>query len=213
MRVSHSRRLYDAAKRGFDIVASGVALIVLSPVMLVTAFVVALRLGFPVIFTQERPGRNAEVFRLRKFRTMMNVDERRGIVTNEQRMTRFGNKLRATSLDELPSLWNVFRGDMSLIGPRPLLVKYLSLYNSEQARRHDVRPGITGLAQVNGRNSLGWDSRLALDVKYVENRSVALDVRIMFATFAKVLRRDGISSEGYVVGAPFTGTAEKMHDE
>lgn len=206
------QRPYDVVKRAIDIIASGAALIVLSPVMLTIGSMVAIRLGRPVIFTQERPGRDEIVFRLHKFRTMRNVDERRGLVTNEQRMTPLGNKLRATSLDELPSLWNVLRGDMSLVGPRPLLVSYLTLYSREQARRHEVRPGLTGLAQVSGRNGLDWNRRFALDVAYIDNRSLWLDIRILCITVVKVFQREGISSQGHAVGAPFTGETEQASD-
>lgn len=185
--------------------ASGLALIGLAPVLGITALCVAAKLGRPVLFRQQRPGRSGEIFELVKFRTMLNVDEAGGIITDEQRMTRTGSMLRALSVDELPSLVNIFRGDMSFVGPRPLLVQYLPLYSADQCRRHDVRPGLTGLAQVNGRNALDWERRFELDIEYVDNRSWMLDLHILFKTVDKVLRRDGISSTGHSAGAPFTG--------
>lgn len=211
--VRPRRKLFDVSKRAFDIVASSIALVLVSPVLGVTALLVRVKLGKPVIFRQMRPGRDGEIFELRKFRTMRNVDEHRGVVTNEQRMTSFGRKLRSLSLDELPSLWNILRGDMSVVGPRPLLVKYLSLYSPEQARRHDVRPGLTGLAQVSGRNALDWESRFKLDVHYVDRRSWRLDLVIILRTVLKVLQSDGINTDGYAVGAPFTGSPTKAASE
>lgn len=198
-----TRRPYDVAKRALDAAASAVGLVVLSPVILVTALVVRVNLGSPVLFTQQRPGRGGRVFRLYKFRSMRNVDESRGLVTDEQRLTRFGRILRSTSLDELPSLWNVLHGDMSVVGPRPLLVEYLPRYTPEQARRHEVRPGITGLAQVNGRNTVDWEQRFALDVRYVDSRSLALDARILIGTVRSVLVREGISAEGHATMRKF----------
>lgn len=198
-----TRRPYDVAKRALDAAASAVGLVVLSPVILVTAVVVRLNLGSPVLFTQPRPGRGGRVFRLYKFRSMRNVDESRGLVTDEQRLTRFGRILRSTSLDELPSLLNVLHGDMSVVGPRPLLVEYLPRYTPEQARRHEVRPGITGLAQVNGRNTVEWEQRFALDVQYVDRRSLALDARILVDTVRSVVAREGISAEGHVTMRKF----------
>lgn len=199
------RNPYDPWKRAIDIVASSVGLVATAPIQLVVAGVVLATMGRPVLFRQPRPGKDGEVFELVKFRSMRSVDESRGWVTNEQRMTKAGTLLRSTSLDELPSLWNILKGEMSLVGPRPLLVKYLPLYSAEQVRRHEVRPGLTGLAQVNGRNALDWESRFALDVEYVDQRSLALDIRILWQTLGKVVKRDGISSENSVVGAPFTG--------
>lgn len=198
-----ARRPYDVAKRTLDAAASAVGLVVLSPVILITAVVVRLNLGSPVLFTQPRPGRGGRVFRLYKFRSMRNVDESRGWVTDEQRLTRFGRILRSTSLDELPSLWNVLHGDMSIVGPRPLLVEYLPRYTPEQARRHEVRPGITGLAQVNGRNTVEWEQRFALDVQYVDRRSAALDARILIDTVRSVVAREGISAEGHATMRKF----------
>lgn len=199
-------RAYDAVKRLLDAAAAAVALVVLSPVILATALVVRVKLGSPVLFTQPRPGRDGRIFRLYKFRSMRDVDEARGWVTDEQRLTRFGRVLRSTSLDELPSLWNVLRGDMSFVGPRPLLVEYLPRYSPEQARRHEVRPGITGLAQVSGRNAVEWEQRFALDVRYVDRRSLGLDARILLRTVRSVVVREGISADGHVTMTKFGET-------
>lgn len=196
-------RSYDALKRGLDVLGASFALIILAPVIAVVALLVAVQFGQPVLFRQERPGRGGRIFTLLKFRSMRSVDAAHDLVTDEQRLTRFGQVLRSTSLDELPSLWNVLRGDMSIVGPRPLLVEYLPLYSPEQARRHEVRPGITGLAQVSGRNALGWEEKFALDVDYVERRSLALDARILLATIVSVFRRQGISQEGHVTMPKF----------
>lgn len=201
-----ARRPYDALKRALDAAAAAVGLVVLSPVIVITALVVRVNLGSPVLFTQPRPGRGGRIFRLYKFRSMRSVDESRGWVTDEQRLTRFGRILRSTSLDELPSLWNVLHGDMSVVGPRPLLVEYLPRYTPEQNRRHEVRPGITGLAQVNGRNTVGWEQRFALDVQYVDGRSLALDARILVDTVRSVVAREGISAEGHVTMRTFGET-------
>jgi lipopolysaccharide/colanic/teichoic acid biosynthesis glycosyltransferase len=190
-------------KRGLDVVAAAALLVLSSPVQAVVAVLVAARLGRPVLFTQERPGLNAKVFTLMKFRTMANPDPAKGLVTDEERLTQLGRALRATSLDELPTLWNVLRGDMSLVGPRPLLVRYLPRYTAEQARRHEVRPGITGLAQVSGRNAISWEEKFALDVEYVDNQSLGLDLSILWRTVTAVLRRDGISQEGHATMPEF----------
>jgi len=198
----------DAIKRGLDVVVAAAGLVVTAPLQLVVAGLVARKLGRPVFFVQPRPGKDAVVFDLVKFRTMLPVDDARGLVTDEDRMTRFGALLRSTSLDELPTLWNVLRGDMSLVGPRPLLVRYLGRYSTRQARRHEVRPGVTGLAQVNGRNAISWDEKLELDVRYVETRSLLVDAKIMAATFLRVLRRDGVTAEGSVTTVEFTGTGQ-----
>lgn len=195
-------------KRFFDIVLSGCALIVLSPVLLVTAILVRTKLGSPVIFCQQRPGKDEKIFKMYKFRSMTDErDENGELLPDEVRLTPFGRKLRSTSLDELPELWNIFKGDMSIVGPRPLLVKYLPRYNEEQKHRHDVRPGLTGLAQVNGRNAISWEEKFALDVEYVRNISFLKDIEIVFATAAKVLKRDGISSETSSTMEEFMGTA------
>ncbi|WP_136055506.1 sugar transferase [Microbacterium sp. K24] len=196
-------RPYDIVKRALDVVASAVALVLLSPVIVATAVLVAIKLGRPVVFAQERPGRDGRIFTLYKFRSMRSIDESRGWVTDADRLTPFGVRLRATSLDELPSLWNVLRGDMSVVGPRPLLVEYLERYSPEQARRHEVRPGITGLAQVTGRNAISWESKFAQDVRYVDRRSVGLDLRIVIATVASVVKREGISAEGHATMTKF----------
>lgn len=203
--MTAKKRKYDYVKRSLDLVGSGIGLVVLSPVLGAVGLIVRMKLGSPVIFKQERPGKNGEIFTLYKFRSMLEEDESKGLVTNEDRMTEFGEKLRATSLDELPTLLNVFKGDMSLVGPRPLMVRYLGKYSPEQARRHEVRPGIAGLAQVHGRNDLGWDQRLAMDVEYVDNRSLWLDLKLIFQTLAIAIRREGIATDGYAVGAPFVG--------
>lgn len=198
-----------AGKRALDVVVSAVGLVVTAPVQIALAGVVAKRLGRPVFFVQPRPGKNGNVFHLVKFRTMLPVDEQRGLVTDKDRMTTFGALLRSTSLDELPTLWNVLRGDMSLVGPRPLLVRYLDRYSPRQARRHEVRPGVTGLAQISGRNAISWDEKLELDVRYVEARSFVGDLRILAATVSRVLRRDGVTADGSVAAHEFTGNASK----
>ena len=184
---------------------TSVRLIVLSPVLAVVAVLVAANLGRPVLFKQDRPGRNGRVFRLYKFRTMKNIDQVRGLVTDGQRLTEFGRVLRSTSLDELPTLINVFKGDMSIVGPRPLLVQYLDRYTPLQARRHEVRPGITGPAQVSGRNALSWEEKFILDVEYVDSRSLTLDAKILWLTAISVARRHGITANGEATMGEFTG--------
>lgn len=206
--MASKSRPYDAVKRGLDIVASLIAMVVLSPVIVATAIAVRVNLGSPVLFTQPRPGRHGNVFRLYKFRSMRNVDESRGLVTDEQRLTRFGSLLRSTSLDELPSLLNVLRGEMSIVGPRPLLVEYLPRYSPEQARRHEVRPGVTGLAQVSGRNTLTWEDKFRIDVAYVDRRSFRMDVQILAATIRSVFAREGISAPGEATMSRFEGSAD-----
>jgi lipopolysaccharide/colanic/teichoic acid biosynthesis glycosyltransferase len=196
---------YDPVKRGIDVVVGSAALILTAPLQAMLALVVRRKLGSPVLFRQLRPGKDGQIFELAKFRTMLEPDESRGLVTDEQRMTPFGAFLRSTSLDELPTLWNVVRGDMSLVGPRPLRVKYLPRYSAEQARRHEVRPGVTGLAQVSGRNAISWEEKFARDVEYVDHRSFPLDLKILVLTFSRVLRRDGINAEGTVTMTEFTG--------
>lgn len=202
-------RDYRTWKRGIDIVGATAGLVIAAPVMLGVSIAIRKNLGSPVIFKQERPGKDGKIFTMYKFRTMKEVDHNSGLVENGDRLTDFGRKLRSTSLDELPSLLNVLRGDMSLVGPRPLLVEYLDLYTPEQARRHDVRPGITGLAQVSGRNELDWEHRFTLDLKYVDSKSLRLDVDIIRKTVLNVVSRTGITSEGYEVGAPFEGNGVK----
>lgn len=200
-----TRRPYDVVKRALDLTVASAALVATAPVQAVVAVAVAKNLGTPVLFRQARPGRDGAIFTLVKFRTMKEVDEDAGLVTDEQRMTRFGQLLRSTSLDEFPSLWNVVRGDMSIVGPRPLLPAYLPLYSAEQARRHEVRPGITGLAQTSGRNALSWAERFTLDVAYVDRRSAMLDLKILWATVRTVFAREGIAEEGEVTMTPFAG--------
>jgi len=205
--VASSRVAYDAQKRLVDVVVAAVGLVALSPLLAGVAVLVHLRLGSPVLFVQVRPGRRGAPFRLLKFRTMT---DRRGpdgaLLPDADRLTWLGRALRASSLDELPELWNVLRGDMSLVGPRPLLIEYLDLYTPEQARRHEVRPGITGWAQVNGRNDTTWDERFANDLYYVENRSMRLDLQILRLTFTQVFRGSGISQAGEATMARFTGS-------
>lgn len=193
-------------KRAIDIVGALAGLIILGPVMLMVAVLVRWNLGAPVLFRQARPGLNGYPFVMLKFRTMRDAHDADGNpLADADRLTRVGRFLRATSIDELPELWNVLRGDMSLVGPRPLLMDYLPLYTAEQARRHEVRPGITGWAQVNGRNALSWDDKFALDVWYVDHQCITLDLKILMMTVAKVLRRDGIAAEGEVTMPRFTG--------
>lgn len=180
-------------KRFFDIIVSLVCLVIFSPILIILSIMIYSKLGSPVIFKQERPGKNGKIFKMLKFRTMLNtVDEHGELLPNEQRLTPFGNMLRKTSLDELPEFINVLKGDMSLVGPRPLLCEYLELYTPEQNRRHEVKPGITGYAQVNGRNSIGWEERFKLDVYYVDHYNFLLDMKILFMTVFKVFKRDGI---------------------
>jgi lipopolysaccharide/colanic/teichoic acid biosynthesis glycosyltransferase len=196
-------------KRPTDILLSALGLVALAPVMAAVAVAVAVALGRPVFFRQERPGLNGRPFRLIKFRTMLDsVDPEGKPLDDAQRLTRFGRFLRASSLDELPELWNVLRGDMSLVGPRPLLMRYLPLYSPEQARRHEVRPGLTGWSQVNGRNALSWPDKLALDIWYVDHRSFRLDFKILLMTVAKVLGRSGIAAEGSATMPEFRGDEE-----
>ncbi|HQX90075.1 MAG: sugar transferase [Moraxellaceae bacterium] len=194
-------------KRTFDVAASASALLLLSPVLLGVAYLVRKNLGSPVLFRQVRPGLNGKPFEMIKFRTMLDaVDEQGNVLPDDVRLTSFGRFLRSTSLDELPGLWNVLKGEMSLVGPRPLLMEYLPLYSKEQARRHEARPGVTGWAQVNGRNAISWDDKFALDVWYVDNQSLWLDIKILFMTVKKVLIRDGISADGEATMSKFTGS-------
>ena len=193
-------------KRVFDFTVALLLLVALGVPLLVVLGLVRLKMGSPVLFRQQRPGLHGRPFEMVKLRTMTNDRAANGsLLPDAQRLTAFGRFLRASSLDELPELWNVLRGDMSLVGPRPLLMEYLPLYSAEQARRHEVRPGITGWAQVNGRNAIGWDEKFKLDVWYVDNRSMWLDVRILFMTLQRVLQRDGISAAGEVSMPRFTG--------
>jgi lipopolysaccharide/colanic/teichoic acid biosynthesis glycosyltransferase len=195
-------------KQSIDRLAAAMGLVCLAPVMAATALFVLATMGSPVLFRQVRPGRGGKTFELFKFRTMLNTRDANGnLLSDEVRLTWAGKLLRAMSLDELPQLWNVLRGDMSLVGPRPLLVEYLPRYSAEQARRHDVLPGITGWAQVNGRNALGWDERFQLDVWYVDNWSVVLDLKILALTLLRVVQRHGISHQGDVTMFKFLGSS------
>lgn len=194
-------------KRFFDVFAAVSALLLLSPVLAIVAWKVRREMGSPVLFRQVRPGLHGKPFEMIKFRTMRDATGPDGQpLPDAERLTQFGQFLRSSSLDELPELWNVLKGDMSLVGPRPLLMEYLPLYSLEQARRHQVRPGITGWAQVNGRNAIGWEEKFALDVWYVDNRSLWLDIRTLFLTVKRVLVRDGISAEGEATMSKFTGS-------
>lgn len=205
--VGHKQGFYERyIKRPQDFTCALAAIIVLSPVMLITAVLVRLKLGSPVIFKQERPGLKGKIFTLYKFRTMTDKkDEKGNLLPDEVRLTGFGKKLRSTSLDELPELFNILKGDMSVVGPRPLLVRYLPLYNEHQARRHEVRPGFTGYAQVHGRNSITWEDKFDKDVYYVDHVSFLGDWKIIFQTVGTVLKREGISSDSSVTMEEFKG--------
>ena len=197
-------------KRLIDFFISITVIIITAPVILILALKVKKNLGSPILFSQERPGLNGVPFRMYKFRTMKDAVDLQGHpLPDSERMTSFGDKLRNSSLDELPELWNVLKGEMSLVGPRPLLMEYLPLYNAEQARRHEVRPGITGWAQINGRNAISWDEKFKLDVWYVDNRTLWLDIKILFLTVKKVVIKDGISAEGHVTVEPFKGNRDE----
>jgi lipopolysaccharide/colanic/teichoic acid biosynthesis glycosyltransferase len=191
-------------KRFFDMLLAFLALVILAPIIFIVSRKVIQNLGNPALFKQNRPGLNGEIFEMIKFRSMRNDIE--NILPDSERLTSFGNKLRSSSFDELPGLWNVLKGDMSLVGPRPLLVEYLPLYNKEQAKRHNVRPGITGWAQINGRNAISWEDKFKLDVWYVENRTFWLDIKILFLTIKKVFVKDGISADGEATMHKFTGS-------
>lgn len=194
-------------KRLFDFLVSLVALIGLLPVFFILYIVIAIKMGRPVFFRQTRPGMGGKPFQMVKFRSMTDARDAQGeLLPDDQRLPAFGKLLRATSLDELPELWNVLKGEMSLVGPRPLLMEYLERYTPEQARRHDVRPGVTGWAQVNGRNAISWEEKFALDVWYVDNRSFWLDIKILFLTVWQVVKRDNISQEGHATMQKFTGS-------
>jgi len=194
-------------KRAFDLVITFIGLLLLVPVIILVAVLIRLKLGSAIFFKQARPGLNGEIFNMYKFRTMTNESDKGGVLKPDSvRLTKFGKFLRSTSLDELPGLWNVLKGDMSLVGPRPLLVEYLPLYSEKQSRRHEVRPGITGWAQVNGRNAIGWDEKFDLDVWYVDNQSIWLDIKILWMTIKKVIVRDGISQNNHVTMDKFKGS-------
>lgn len=201
-------------KRLLDIIIASTALIILSPLYAFVAYKVKKNLGSPVLFRQIRPGLHGKPFEMIKFRTMRDaVDAAGNLLPDSERLTPFGQMLRSTSLDEMPELWNVIKGDMSVVGPRPLLMEYLPLYNTEQAKRHNVRPGMTGYAQVNGRNAIGWDEKFKLDTWYVENQSTLLDFKIMFKTVHKVLSKDDISAEGEATMSKFTGSNPEQKND
>lgn len=197
-------------KRSFDFIIAFLALFFLLPVMLIVAIIIRFKLGSPILFTQDRPGLHGKVFKILKFRTMLDGKDKYGnLLPDDKRMTPFGAFLRSTSLDELPGLFNVLKGDMSLVGPRPLLVEYLPLYSKEQSQRHNVRPGITGWAQVNGRNAISWEEKFKFDVWYVDNKSFSLDMKILFLTLKKVFIREGISADSEATMSLFEGSDKK----
>lgn len=201
-------------KRIFDFLLSFVALLILSPLILVITILVRTKLGSPIIFKQQRPGRHEKIFTMYKFRTMTDACDLDGVfLPDKLRLTKFGIFLRSTSLDELPELFNILRGDMSIVGPRPLLEQYLPLYNQKQKRRHEVRPGLTGWAQVNGRNAISWEQKFIYDVEYVNNLSLLFDIKIFWLTIQKVLKRDGINSDSAATMEPFKGTIEEVSEE
>ena len=194
-------------KRTFDILGAGIGLTLLSPVLLILVILIRRQMGSPVLFRQTRPGKDGKPFEMMKFRTMRDATGPDGeLLPDTARLTPLGQTLRSSSLDELPELWNVLKGDMSLVGPRPLLMEYLPLYSPEQARRHDVRPGITGWAQINGRNAISWDEKFTLDIWYVDNRGLWLDLKIIWLTIRKVLKREGISAAGEATMPKFKGS-------
>lgn len=210
----HKKGVYEKyIKRPQDMLCALLALIVLSPILLITAFLVRVKLGSPVIFKQERPGLNGKIFTLYKFRTMTDERDSEGnLLPDEVRLTKFGKLLRSTSLDELPELLNILFGDIAVIGPRPLLVEYLPRYNAEQRRRHEVRPGLSGLAQVNGRNAISWEDKFKYDVQYVDHVTFIGDWKIIFQTILNVIKREGINSETAATMEVFMGTEEKVEE-
>ena len=210
--MKHKAGFYEKyIKRALDIMLSGIAMIVLSPVMLITAILVRVNLGSPVVFCQERPGKDEIIFKMHKFRTMTEERNENGeLLPDEKRLTEFGKTLRSLSLDELPELWDIFRGKMSIVGPRPLLVKYLPLYSEEQHHRHDIKPGLTGWAQVNGRNLTSWEERFEHDIYYVNHVSFLTDVKIVFATVRCVFAREGINAEGSATMEAFEGMEKRL---
>ncbi len=199
-------------KRFLDIFISLVSLIIFCPIFVLIAVMVKIKLGSPIIFTQSRGGLKGSIFRINKFRTMTNeFDNKHVQLSDNDRLTKFGNFLRSTSLDELPQLWNVLKGDMSLVGPRPLSIEYLPLYTNKQAKRHDVLPGITGWAQINGRNAISWEEKFDLDLWYVENHSISLDIKILFLTLKKVILREGINAKDNITAPIFRGSKNEKH--
>jgi len=193
-------------RTAFDILLSSIGLMIVLPILMIITLTILISMGLPIFFKQKRPGINGKPFCFYKFRTMTNRKDSTGnLLPDKDRITRLGEILRKTSLDELPSLWNVLKGDMSLVGPRPLLMKYLPLYTKEQLRRHEVKPGITGWAQINGRNAISWGKKFELDVWYIENQSFWLDIKILFLTIWKVLKREGINQSGYITREKFNG--------
>lgn len=197
-------------KRMLDFILSLIALIVLSPLMIIIGILVRIKLGKPVIFKQKRPGKNEKIFTLYKFRTMTDEkDEQGNLLADEKRLTKFGKFLRSTSLDELPELWNILKGEMAIVGPRPLLVEYLPLYNEEQKHRHDIKPGLTGLAQITGRNAIQWEEKFKEDIEYVNNITFIQDTKIILKTFIKVFKKDGINQEGNATMKKFEGTKKE----
>lgn len=196
---------YDRVKRAFDLTIAALLFVLTLPIQAATALAIRIRLGSPVLFRQTRPGLHAEPFEIVKFRTMLDTNPALGLTDDASRMTTLGRWLRATSIDELPTLWNIIQGDMSLVGPRPLLMQYLGRYSPEQARRHDVRPGLTGLAQVSGRNSLSWEDKFHLDVDYVDHHTLVGDLKIIRDTVRSVVRRDGIAADGVATMSEFLG--------
>lgn len=212
--MKHKAGFYEKyIKRALDIMLSGIAMILLSPVMLITAILVRVNLGSPVVFCQERPGKDEIIFKMHKFRTMTEERNENGeLLPDEKRLTEFGKTLRSLSLDELPELWDIFRGKMSIVGPRPLLVEYLPLYSEEQHHRHDIKPGLTGWAQVNGRNLTSWEERFEHDIYYVNHVSFLMDVKIVFATVRCVFAREGINAEGSATMEAFEGMVTALHE-
>lgn len=207
MKKKHRQGIYEKyIKRAIDIICSAMGLVVLSPVLIITVVLVRVKLGSPVIFCQKRPGKDGKIFRLYKFRSMTDQRDKNGnLLSDQERMTAFGKKLRSLSLDELPELFNILKGDLSIVGPRPLLVQYLPLYSEHQNRRHEVRAGLTGYAQVHGRNAISWEEKFDLDVYYVDHISFLLDMKIILQTILTVLKREGISGENTVTMEPFKG--------
>ena len=197
-------------KRMLDFILSLIALIVLSPLMIIIGILVRIKLGRPVIFKQKRPGKDEKIFTLYKFKTMTDEkDEQGNLLADEKRLTKFGKFLRSTSLDELPELWNILKGEMAIVGPRPLLVEYLPLYNEEQKHRHDIKPGLTGLAQISGRNAIQWEEKFKEDIEYVNNITFIQDTKIILKTFIKVFKKDGINQEGNATMKKFEGTKKE----